>query len=176
MEDADVVNRGYRQKPGKENMDLQKTIRAVLSALLAKPLRIQGVTNKHMLSQPGLQDRPVRIETLYAHKGLTGAWTVLQDQSSPMLPRGVLMRQGVFGGRGTPVVFDEGRKITTTILAKGLSFREAFDRVRAAEETAKPLTLTTSRGCALPASYVMRNITLVQSRPESDPTSWRNLP
>lgn len=158
-------------------MTLQESIWATLSRWLKTPLVIKGVTNEQVLSQPGCVDRPVRIETIYALKSLTGTWTLLQDRQSPMLPRAVLLRPGLFGGgRGAAVVIDAGAEISTSVLARGLSFRDAFDRVRAAEETAKPLVLTTNGGCALPASYMLGDVALVQKRPDANPAYWRNLP
>lgn len=155
---------------------MQKAIWGVLSTWLKKTLVINGVTNEQVLTQPGREDRPVRIETIYALKSLTGTWTLLQDRQSPMLPRAVLMRPGLFGGgRGAAVVIDAGKEISTSVLARGLSFRDAFDRVRAAEEAAKPLVLETQGGCALPASFLLGDISLVQKRPEGDPAYWRNL-
>lgn len=165
------------QKPGEAIMDLQKKIRALLSTWLKTPLAINGAVNEHLMTQPGLDNRPVRIETLYAHKSLTGTWTLLQDRRSPMLPRAILMRQGLFGGgRGAAVVIDAGAEVTTSVLARGLSFRDAFDRVRAAEETATPLVLGSRHGGALPASFMLKEIVLVQKRPDADPAYWRNLP
>lgn len=157
-------------------MTLQESIWAMLSRWLKTPLVIKGVTNEQVLSQPAHGNRPVRIETVYALKSLTGTWTLLQDRQSPMLPRAVLLRPGLFGGgRGAAVVIDAGKEVTTTVLARGLSFREAFDRVRAAEETAKPLVLTTMDGRALPESYMLGDVALVQKRPDANPTYWRNM-
>ena len=142
-------------------MNLWQRLRKRLSG----PWLIEGSENRYYL--PARPEKPVRIDRMFACKGLDGRWAVFTAKERPMLPVGHYAKVNLFGQPtglyGTVMPPQERREK----IADGLSLREAFDRVRRHEEGPPRLQVTSSRGG--------RQVLELRQNPVDSPHYWRRL-
>ena len=148
---------------------------------LFNPQRITAAVNEYHLSAEFARRtaNPALIERLYAQKDFFGdKWSLYKITDHPMRPVAHIAASGGFiGFRGYYVI--DNRWGRPEKIAGSLSLREAFDRVRAHEETAPQRSIRIDGNDFLTSHYGVNPdgaLLLVQKKPTADASYWRNMP